>query len=56
MEQFNAESHENERLKPLVEENACAHILTIMSKRKNPQDREFYIRMTSRFIKHRFSL
>jgi predicted nuclease of restriction endonuclease-like (RecB) superfamily len=46
MRQFYSEYHDNERLQPLVGEIAWAHNLAIMSKCKDPLEREFYIRMT----------
>ena len=47
--QFYSEYHNNERLQPLVGEVAWAHDLVIMSKCKNPLEREFFIRMTRKF-------
>jgi predicted nuclease of restriction endonuclease-like (RecB) superfamily len=49
MRQFYSEYHGNERLQPLVGEIAWAHNLVIMSKCKDPLEREFYIRMTRKF-------
>ena len=49
MRQFYAEYHDNERLQPLVGEIAWAHNLAIMSKCKDPLEREFYLRMTRKF-------
>jgi len=49
MRQFYAEYHGNERLQPLVGEIAWAHNLAIMSKCKDPLEREFYLRMTRKF-------
>ena len=49
MRQFYSEYHDNERLQPLVGEIAWAHNLVIMSKCKDPLEREFYIRMTRKF-------
>jgi predicted nuclease of restriction endonuclease-like (RecB) superfamily len=49
MRQFYSEYHDNERLQPLVGEIAWAHNLAIMSKCKDPLEREFYIRMTRKF-------
>jgi len=49
MRQFYSEYHDSERLQPLVGEIAWAHNLIIMSKCKDPLDREFYIRMTRKF-------
>ena len=39
----------NEKLQPLVGEVAWAHNLVIMSKCKDPLEREFYLRMTRKF-------
>lgn len=44
MRQFYSEYHDNERLQPLVGEIAWAHNLAIMSKCKDPLEREFYVR------------
>lgn len=49
MRQFYSEYRSNERLQPLVGEIAWAHNLAIMSKCKDPLEREFYIRMTRKF-------
>ena len=49
MRQFYAEYHAVKRLQPLVGEIAWAHNLVIMSKCKDPLEREFYIRMTRKF-------
>jgi len=49
MRQFYAEYHDNERLQPLVGEIAWAHNLAIMSKCKDPLEREFYLRMARKF-------
>ncbi len=49
MRQFYSEYHGEERLQPLVGEIAWAHNLAIMSKCKDPLEREFYIRMTRKF-------
>jgi predicted nuclease of restriction endonuclease-like (RecB) superfamily len=49
MRQFYSEYHDNERLQPMVGEIAWAHNLVIMSKCKDPLEREFYIRMTRKF-------
>jgi predicted nuclease of restriction endonuclease-like (RecB) superfamily len=49
MRQFYSEYHGNERLQPLVGEIAWTHNLVIMSKCKNPLEREFYLRMTRKF-------
>lgn len=46
MRQFYREYNGHERLQPLVGEIAWAHNLAIMSKCKDPLQREFYIRMT----------
>ncbi|MCM8626217.1 PDDEXK nuclease domain-containing protein [Accumulibacter sp.] len=40
---------EHEKLAPLVREVAWAHNLAIMSKCKDPLEREFYLRMTRKF-------
>ena len=47
--QFYLEYHGHERLQPLVGEIAWAHNLAIMSKCKDPLEREFYLRMTRKF-------
>jgi len=49
MRQFYLEYHESERLQPLVGEIAWTHNLAIMSKCKDPLEREFYLRMTRKF-------
>jgi len=49
MRQFYLEYNGHERLQPLVGEIAWAHNLAIMSKCKDPLEREFYIRMTRKF-------
>ncbi len=49
MRQFYMEYNGNERLQPLVGEIAWSHNLAIMSKCKDPLEREFYIRMTRKF-------
>ena len=49
MRQLFVEYKDNERLQPLVGEIAWAHNLAIMSKCKDPLEREFYIRMTRKF-------
>ena len=49
MRQFYSEYHSHERLQPLVGEIAWAHNLAIMSKCKDPFERELYIRMTRKF-------
>lgn len=49
MRQFYAEYVGHERLQPLVGEIAWAHNVVIMSKCKDPLEREFYIRMTRKF-------
>jgi predicted nuclease of restriction endonuclease-like (RecB) superfamily len=49
MRQFYVEYNGNERLQPLVGEIAWAHNLAIMSKCKDPMEREFYLRMTRKF-------
>ncbi len=49
MRQFYAEYHDHERLQPLVGEIAWAHNLAIMSKCKDPLEREFYLRMARKF-------
>ena len=46
MRQFYTEYHADERLQPLVGEIGWAHNLVILSKCKDPFEREFYIRMT----------
>jgi predicted nuclease of restriction endonuclease-like (RecB) superfamily len=49
MRQFHMEYREREKLQPLVGEVAWAHNLVIMSKCKDPLEREFYLRMTRKF-------
>jgi len=49
MRQFHMEYRGHEKLQPLVGEVAWAHNLAIMSKCKDPQEREFYLRMTRKF-------
>ncbi len=49
MRQFYLEYSGHERLQPLVGEIAWAHNLVIMSRCKDPLEREFYIRMTRKF-------
>jgi predicted nuclease of restriction endonuclease-like (RecB) superfamily len=49
MRQFYLEYHENEKLQLLVGEISWTHNLVIMSKCKDPMEREFYIRMTRKF-------
>lgn len=49
MRQFYMEYREHEKLQPLVGEIAWAHNLAIMSKCKDPLEREFYLRMTRKF-------
>lgn len=49
MRQFYVEYNGDKRLQPLVGEIAWAHNLAIMSKCKDPLEREFYIRMTRKF-------
>lgn len=49
MRQFYLEYHAYERLQPLVGEIAWSHNLAIMSKCKDPLQREFYIRMAHKF-------
>jgi predicted nuclease of restriction endonuclease-like (RecB) superfamily len=49
MRQFYAEYHGDKRLQPLVGEIAWAHNLVIMSRCKDPLQREFYLRMTRKF-------
>jgi UDP-N-acetylglucosamine:LPS N-acetylglucosamine transferase len=49
MRQFYLEYSGHEKLQPLVGEIAWAHNLVIMSKCKDPLEREFYIRMTRKF-------
>ncbi len=49
MRQFYQEYHGHERLQPLVGDIAWAHNIAIMSKCKDPLEREFYLRMTHKF-------
>ena len=49
MRQFYLEYNGHEKLQPLVGEIAWAHNLVIMSRCKDPLEREFYIRMTRKF-------
>lgn len=49
MRQFHMEYRGHEKLQPLVGEVAWAHNLAIMSKCKDPMEREFYLRMTRKF-------
>lgn len=49
MRQFFTEYSGHEKLQPLVGEVAWAHNLVIMSKCKDPLEREFYLRMTRKF-------
>jgi predicted nuclease of restriction endonuclease-like (RecB) superfamily len=49
MRQFHLEYREHDKLQPLVGEIAWAHNLVIMSKCKDPLEREFYLRMTRKF-------
>lgn len=49
MRQFHKEYSSNEKLSPLVREIAWSHNLVIMMQCKDPQEREFYIRMTKKF-------
>lgn len=49
MRQFYEEYQGNKKLQPLVGEIAWAHNLVIMSKCKDPLEREFYLRMTRKF-------
>jgi predicted nuclease of restriction endonuclease-like (RecB) superfamily len=49
MRQFFSEYRNCEKLQPLVGEIAWAHNLVIMSKCKDAQEREFYLRMTRKF-------
>ncbi len=48
MRQFYKEYSKNEKLQPMVGEIGWAHNLVIMSKTRDPLEREFYIRMTRR--------
>jgi predicted nuclease of restriction endonuclease-like (RecB) superfamily len=49
MRQFYAEYHADERLQPLVGEIAWAHNLVVMSRCKDPLQREFCLRLTRKF-------
>jgi predicted nuclease of restriction endonuclease-like (RecB) superfamily len=49
MRQFYREYNDHEKLQPMVGEIAWAHNLVIMSKCKDPLQREFYIRMTRKY-------
>jgi len=49
MQQFNQEYHDNEILQPLVGDISWSHNLVIMSRCKDPLEREFYLRMTRKF-------
>ena len=49
MRQFYQEYHGSEKLQPLVGEISWSHNLVIMSRCKDPLEREFYIRMTRKF-------
>lgn len=49
MRQFYQEYESNEKLQPLVGEISWSHNLVIMAKCKDPQEREFYIKMTRKF-------
>lgn len=49
MRQFYLEYRGHEKLQPLVGEIAWSHNLVIMSKCKDPLEREFYIRMTRKY-------
>jgi len=49
MRQFYLEYNGHEKLQPLVGEIAWSHNLVIMSKCKDPLEREFYLRMTRKF-------
>ena len=49
MRQFYLEYSGHEKLQPLVGEIAWVHNLVVMSKCKDPLEREFYIRMTRKF-------
>ena len=49
MRQFHLEYREHEKLQRLVGEIAWSHNLVIMSKCKDPLEREFYLRMTRKF-------
>jgi predicted nuclease of restriction endonuclease-like (RecB) superfamily len=49
MRQFYQEYHESPKLQPLVGEISWSHNLIIMSRCKDPLEREFYLRMTRKF-------
>lgn len=49
MRQFYLAYHGHEKLQPLVGEISWTKHLVIMAKCKDPQEREFYIRMTKKF-------
>lgn len=49
MRQFYLEYHDSEKLQPLVGEISWSHNLVIMSRCKDPLEREFYLRMTHEF-------
>lgn len=49
MRQFYLEYHGSEKLQPLVGEISWSHNLVIMSRCKDPLEREFYLRMTRKF-------
>ena len=49
MRQFYEEYKENQKLSPMVREIAWTHNIIIMSRCKDPLEREFYIRMTRKF-------
>ena len=49
MRQFYQEYQGNQKLQPLVGEIAWSHNLVIMSRCKDPLEREFYLRMTQKF-------
>ena len=49
MRQFYLEYHDDPKLQPLVGEISWAKNLVIMARCKDPQEREFYIRMTKKF-------
>jgi predicted nuclease of restriction endonuclease-like (RecB) superfamily len=46
MRQFYQEYHDNKKLQPLVGEISWSKNLVIMARCKDPQESEFYIRMT----------
>ena len=49
MRQFHLEYRDDEKLQPLVGEIGWSHNLVIMSRCKDPLEREFYIRMARKF-------